>query len=75
MWTERVWKPDSFHGFPWIAQFGYGIGGVSRQVATDAVVCTASKCHDSWYWRQWNALHSRSSEVSVLISGRLRRLG
>ena len=27
--------------------------------------------HDSWYW---NALDSRSSEVSVLISGRLRRM-
>merc|ERR1712107_908355 len=26
--------------------------------------------HDSWYW---NVLDSRSSEVSVLISGRLRR--
>ena len=27
--------------------------------------------HDSWYW---NALDSRSSEISVLISGRLRRM-
>ena len=59
---------------------------VSRQLATDAVVCTVSQCldswqrmqwcivsqcHDSWYW---NALDSRSSEVSVLISGRLRRM-
>ena len=35
---ERVWKPGSFHGVPWIAQFGYGVGGVSRQLATDAVV-------------------------------------
>ena len=44
---------------------------VSRQLATDAVVCIVSQCHDSWYW---NALDSRSSEVSVLISGRLRRM-
>ena len=76
---------------------------VTRQVATDAVVCTFLQCldswlrmqwyapshsvstagygcsgmyrlslsHDSWYW---NALDSRSSEVSVLISGRLRRM-
>ena len=27
--------------------------------------------HDSWYW---NALDSRSSEVSVFISGRLKRM-
>ena len=44
---------------------------VSRQLATDAVVCNVSQCHDSWCW---NALDSRSSEVSVLISGRLRRM-
>ena len=44
---ERVWKPGSFHGAPWIAQFGYAVGGESRQLATDAVVCTASQCHDS----------------------------
>ena len=44
---------------------------VSRQLATDAVVRIVSQCHDSWYW---NALDSRSSEVSVLISGRLRRM-
>ena len=30
------------------------------------------RLHVSWYWTQWNALDSRSSEVSVLISGRLR---
>ena len=44
---------------------------VSPQLATDAVVCIVSQCDDSWYW---NALDSRSSEVSVLISGRLRRM-
>ena len=44
---------------------------VSRQLATYAVVRIVSQCHDSWYW---NALDSRSSEVSVLISGRLRRM-
>ena len=82
-----VWKRGSFHGVPWIAQFwmrgwwsdttpGYGCSGmhrltVSRQLATDVVVCTVSKCHDSWYW---NALDSRSSEASVLVSGRLRRM-
>ena len=50
---------------------GCGVGGVTRQLATDAVECTVSQCHDSWYW---NALGSRLSEVSVLISGRLRRV-
>ena len=25
--AERVWKPGSLHGVPWIAQFGYGTGG------------------------------------------------
>ena len=24
---EPVWKLGSFHGVPWIAQFGYGTGG------------------------------------------------
>ena len=48
---------------------------VSRQLATDAVVCVVYRCLDSWWWIQWNALDSRSSEVSVLVSGRLRRLG
>ena len=47
------------------------VPSVSRQLAADAVVCTVSQCHDSWYWK---ALDSRSSEVSVLISGRLRRM-
>ena len=59
---------------------------VSRQLATDAVVCTVSQCLDSWQRMQWYASsHSvttsgigmpwtRSSEVSVLISGRLRRM-
>ena len=61
---ERVWQRGSFHGVPWIAQFGYGVWWsvttagngcsgmqrltVSRQLVTDAVVCTASQCHDSW---------------------------
>ena len=44
---------------------------LSRQLATDAVVRIISTGHDSWCW---NALDSRSSEVSVLISGRLRRM-
>ena len=44
---------------------------MTRQLATDAVVCTVTLCHDSWYW---NALDFRSSEVSVLNSGRLRRM-
>ena len=84
---EVWWKRGSFHGVPWTAQFwmrgwssdrtaGNGCSGmhvpsVSRQLAADAVVCTVSQCHDSWYWK---ALDSRSSEVSVLISGRLRRM-
>ena len=70
---ERVWKPGSFHGVPLIAQFGYGTGGR----------------HDSWQRMQWYASFigvstagdgysgtpwTRSSEVSVLVSGRLRRL-
>ena len=44
VWTEGVWKPGSLHGVPWIAQLGHGVGGVSRQLATDAVVCSASQC-------------------------------
>ena len=52
---ECAWKPGSFDGVPWIAQFGYGIGGVSRQLATDAVVCTVSQCLDSWQRMQWYA--------------------
>ena len=33
---------------PWKAQFWYGVGGVSRQLAMDAVVCNVSRCLDSW---------------------------
>ena len=79
-------KSGSPHGVPWrgvvetwqlpwspmdSSVLDAGFGGVTRQLATDAVVCTVSQCLDSWYW---NALDSRSSEVSVLISGRLRRM-
>ena len=28
---------------------------VSRKLATDAVVCTVSQCHDSWLRMQWYA--------------------
>ena len=45
---ERVWKRGSFHGVPWIAQFGYGVGGVSRQLVTDAVERSVYRCLDSW---------------------------
>ena len=98
-----VWlKRGSFRGVPWRAcggnvaasmeshgqlSSGCGVGGVSRHLATDAVVCTVSQCLDSWQRMQWlhrlsqcldswywNALDSRSSEVSVLISGRRRRM-
>ena len=69
-----MWKRGSLHGVPLIAQFGYAVGGVSRHLATDAVVCTASQCLDSWQRIQRNALDSRSSAVSALVSGRLRRM-
>ena len=32
-----------------------GFGGVTRQLATDAVVCTVSQCLDSWQRMQWYA--------------------
>ena len=87
---ERVWKRGSFHGAPWIAQFGCGVGGVSRQLATDAVVCNVTRCLDSWQRMQWYATsHSVSTvgngysgmpwtldQVKHLfqVSGRLRRM-
>ena len=71
-WQRMQWYAPSHS----VSTAGNGCSGmhrltVSRQLATDAVVCIVSQCHDRWYW---NALDSRSSEVSVLISGRLRRM-
>ena len=48
---------------------GCVFGGVTRQFATDAMVCTVSWCHDSWCL---NVLDSRSSEISVPLDVRRR---
>ena len=66
VWTQRVWKPGSLHGVPWRAQFGYAVGGVSRQLATDAVVCTVSQCIDSWQLMQW---YATSHDVTTAGNG------
>ena len=71
VWTERVWKPGSFHGVPWIASvetWQVPWSPMDSSVWGWWSVTTAGKR------MQWNALDSRSSEVSVLISGRLRRM-
>ena len=67
---EVWWIRGNLHGVPWRSvvetwQF-HGVPWTAQfwmRVLVDG--------HDSWYW---NALDSRSSEVSVLISGRLRRM-
>ena len=87
-WRALWWKRGSFHGVPWTAHF-WMRGLVecldswprmqwyapSHSVSTAGNGCSGrhrlSQCLDSWYW---NALDSRSGEVSVLISGRLRRM-
>ena len=76
-WIAHFWMPGwwsvSTAGWQW-----YGCSGgctVLSRVSTAGNGCSGrhrlSQCLDSWYW---NALDSRSSEVSVLISGRLRRM-
>ena len=78
---EVWWKRGSFHGVPWTAQFwmrdwwcdttaGNGCSGmhrltVSRQLATDAVVCTVPHCLDSWQQMQWYASSQRVTTAGV----------
>ena len=74
-WQRMQWYAPSLS----VSTAGNGCSGmhrlsVSLQLVTDAVVCNVSRCLDRWLWIQRNALDSRSSEVSVLISGRLRRM-
>ena len=38
---------------------------VSRQLATDAVVCTVSQCLDSWQQMQWYASTQRVTTAGV----------
>ena len=44
---------------------GCGVGGVTRQLATDAVVCTVSQCLDSWQQMQWYASSQRVTTAGV----------
>ena len=74
-----VEKSGSLHGVPWrgvvetwqlpwspmdSSVLDAGFGGVTRQLATDAVVCTVSQCLDSWQRMQWYA-----SSHSVTTAG------
>ena len=73
---EVVWKPGSLHGVPWRARVetwqlprspmdsAVWIWLTSRQLATDAVVCNVSQCHDSWQRMQWYA-----TSLSVSTAG------
>ena len=53
--AERVWKFGSFHGVPMDSAVWIRDWWTSRQLATDAVVCTVSLCLDSWQRMQWYA--------------------
>ena len=56
--------------FPWSPMdssvLDAGFGGVTRQLATDAVVCTVSQCLDSWQRMQW---YAPSHSVSTAGNG------
>ena len=64
---EVWWKRGNLHGEVWWRRGSFHGVPWSAQFWIRVLM----DGHDSWYW---NALDSRSSEVSVLISGRLRRM-
>ena len=81
--AERVWKPGTLHGVPWRArvetwQLSWSRMDsavwirdwwTSRQLATDAVVCTVSQCLDSWQRMQWYAPSHRLTTAGNGYSG------
>ena len=62
VWTRGWWSVSTAgNGCSRMQRFT-----VSRQLATDAVVCTASQCHDSWQRMQW---YATSHSVSTAGNG------